>query len=490
MVFSSVTFVLVFLPLALLLYFGAALICRGSFKYRLLNIILIILSLLFYAWGEPSYVVLLMASMGVNYFIALAIEVNHGHKNSGLWLFIGVTANILFLIYFKYINFLISTKLFGMILPSLPEEIRPAPNFHIALPLGISFYTFQAISYLIDIHRRQAKVARSLIDFGCYLTMFPQLVAGPIVRYESIAKELEEREISLTGFTQGCRRFIFGLAKKMLLADTFGRVADAAFSVPNDEVSTLVAWAGMVAYTFQIYFDFSGYSDMAIGLGRMFGFTFPENFNYPYISRSIREFWRRWHMTLSGWFRDYLYIPLGGNRHGTVITCLNLMVVFALCGFWHGADWVFLLWGLYHGSFLVLERFLKNFPERMPSALAHSYTIAVFMIGWLLFRSESVDQFTAFVHGLFCLNHFTPQTFRVCIELFAGDVYIALIAGILLAMPCYPYLAKKLNAVFAGSQFKRSLGEALSYIWSLMLLLICMMPLFGATYNAFIYFRF
>ena len=417
--------------MTLILYLFTALVSPERWKFRMLNIVLLLSSMFFYAWGEPSYVILLMLSMLFNYFFATAIEVNRGERNGTFWLFLSVGVNLCFLIYFKYMNLLLTTKLFGTIVNDLPEALRPAPNFHIALPLGISFYTFQAISYLVDVYRGTAKVSKSLIDFGCYLTMFPQLVAGPIVRYESIAKELVKRTLSAENFAEGFRRFVFGLAKKMLLADYFGRIADAAFSVPNGEVSMPVAWAGMLFYTLQIYFDFSGYSDMAIGLGRIFGFTFPENFNYPYISKSIREFWRRWHMTLGGWFRDYLYIPLG--------------IVFALCGFWHGADWMFLFWGFYYGVFLILERVTGNFPDRLPSWLAHVYALAVVMVGWLMFRSESLEQFTSMLYGLIWygdhgFGYITPQTFKVFILFFTPGTYLTLAVGLLLTTPVYPWL--------------------------------------------------
>lgn len=488
MVFSSITFVLVFLPIVLLFYYLTAIICPNNIKFKCLNILLLISSMFFYAWGEPTYILLLISSMFVNFFLATAIEVNRGLKNSGVWLFIGVTLNLLFLIYFKYINFLISTKLFGMVITELPADLRPAPDFKVLLPLGISFYTFQAISYLIDVHRGTAKVARSLVDFGCYLTMFPQLVAGPIVRYESIAKELVSRELSFDHFAEGFKRFTFGLAKKMLIADTCGRIADAAFSMPFDEVTAPTAWIGMICYTLQIYFDFSGYSDMAIGLGKIFGFNFPENFNYPYTSKSISEFWRRWHMTLSGWFKDYLYIPMGGNRKGSFRTCLNLFTVFALCGFWHGADWMFLLWGAYYGFFLVLERVTNHFPERLfPSWLAHTYTIAVFCIGWLIFRSSRWVQFREFFLGLFDFSAMTPQTFKVFIPFFTYNTYITLAIGILLATPIYPKFKQLANSLLGQHQ---TILETFGYIWATLLFLVCLMPLYGATYNAFIYFRF
>ena len=488
MVFSSVTFVLVFLPLTLALYFFTAFIVPNKIKFKCLNIVLLICSMLFYAWGEPTYVFLLAGSMYANFFLASSIEINRGTANAKVWLYVGVTLNLLFLIYFKYINFLLSTKLFGLAVAELPSGLRPAPNFHVSLPLGISFYTFQAISYLIDVKRGTAKVARSLIDFGCYLTMFPQLVAGPIVRYESVAKELVSRKLGSENIAEGFKRFTFGLAKKLLIADPCGRIADAAFSIPDSEVTALAAWAGMICYTFQIYYDFSGYSDMAIGLGRIFGFTFPENFNYPYISKSLSEFWRRWHMTLGGWFKDYLYIPLGGNRHGMFRTCINLFIVFSLCGFWHGADWMFLIWGVYYGVILVIERVTNHFPERLlPSWLAHLYAVTMFSIGWLIFRSGSWHQFTHFLTGLFNFGEMTPQTFKVCIPLFTYSSYITLSLALILCMPVYPWLKARISEKLARSS---NLCSSLGYMWAVTLLLICYMPLFGATYNAFIYFRF
>lgn len=488
MVFSSVTFIFVFLPITLALYFFECSLFTCKSKIQSLNIILLFCSLFFYAWGEPSYILLLIVSMYGNFFIATAIDVNKGTRNCGVWLFTGVILNLLFLIYFKYINLLITTKLFGIVVNELPSDLRPAPNFHVALPLGISFYTFQAISYLIDVYRQNSKVARSLIDFGCYLTMFPQLVAGPIVRYESIAKELLFRKLTSQNFCEGFKRFTFGLAKKVLIADTCGRIADAAFSIPNPEVTALAAWVGMLCYTLQIYFDFSGYSDMAIGLGRIFGFTFPENFNYPYISKSISEFWRRWHMTLSTWFKDYLYIPMGGNRKGKFRTCINLFTVFALCGFWHGADWMFLLWGIYYGLFLILERVTNHFPERLlPSWLSHIYTIAVFSVGWLIFRSSSIEQFFSFFTGLFNFGPMTPQTFKVCIPFFTYKTYLTIVVALLLSTPVYRIFCEKINNVMKNRQ---GLLISLSYTWTVVLLLFCYMAIFGATYNAFIYFRF
>ncbi|KAF1077547.1 Peptidoglycan O-acetyltransferase [Halodesulfovibrio sp. MK-HDV] len=266
----------------------------------------------------------------------------------------------------------------------LPNTLESS-EVNISLPLGVSFYVFQAASYLIDVYRKEVAPSRNIINFGCYLTMFPQLVAGPIVRYSQIADELITRHISLDNCAYGISRFIIGLAKKILIADTLGRVADAAFTVPNGALSAEGAWIGLICYAFQIYFDFSGYSDMAIGIGRMLGFTFPENFNYPYSADSIQNFWKRWHMSLSTWFQDYLYIPLGGNRKGTLRTYLNLIVVFLLCGFWHGANWTFMAWGGYYGVFLVLERAFPSFYKRIPKLLKHIYVIVIVFGGWVLF---------------------------------------------------------------------------------------------------------
>ena len=490
MVFSSVTFVMVFLPIVLGGYFFVFALGKKTFAG---NCFLLASSLFFYAWGEPVYIVLLVASWLTNYLLGLALGrfASSGGGWAAKWvLILGVAANIIVLAVFKYANFIMENgglALFNW-LAATGHEMESFKN--IALPLGISFYTFQGLSYLIDVYRKETRASRNVIDFGCYLTMFPQLVAGPIVRYASVAEALRTRTLTVDNIASGIERFVIGLAKKLLIADTCGRVADAAFSLSGPDVSWLVAWAGTVCYVLQIYYDFSGYSDMAIGLGRIFGFSFPENFNYPYISRSVREFWRRWHMTLSGWFRDYLYIPLGGNRRGGPRTYLNLLLVFTLCGFWHGASWMFVLWGLYHGFFLVLER-RASFPDNLPRSLQHLYTILVFSFGWVIFRSENLTQFAAFAKGLCGLTPLSTMTSKVSIEFFAGDVYIALVLGILFAMPLFPLARNRIAGLCAKMPpLCTILLQTLWHCFILGLLLFCYMPLFGSTYNAFIYFRF
>ena len=399
--------------------------------------------------------------------------------------------NLALLGYFKYMNFFVENGAVSLLNRGLPASLNVSFVAAIMLPLGISFYTFQGMSYLIDVYRGHVRPTRNVINFGCYLTMFPQLVAGPIVRYASIAKELENRILTATSVAGGLQRFIIGLAKKVLIGDTLGRVADAAFALPGEALSPLAAWAGIVCYTLQIYYDFSGYSDMAIGMGSMLGFSFPENFNYPYIAKSIQDFWRRWHMTLSTWFRDYLYIPLGGNRHGTVRTACNLWIVFALCGFWHGANWVFLLWGLYHGGFLVLERMFPRMPSAMPRWGQHLYTIGVFMGGWVLFRARDVAHAATYFKGLFGMGQLGVETNRVWVELFAYDVYLALFFGVIGATPFMPALRRRWEAWLENtSSGMFFLGESVRLAAVLTLFVICLMPLFGATYNAFIYYRF
>lgn len=497
MVFSSITFVLVFLPLALLghLFFF---VHRGKRLSGMLlcNTFVLCASLFFYAWGEPRFIFILLASMFINFHIGLFLcpytgffKCNKQIRNRIFTL--GLILNLLLLGYFKYMNFFVDNGILHILNSLLPNSLNISEFAKISLPLGISFYTFQGISYIIDVYRRDIPACRSIIDFGCYLTMFPQLVAGPIVRYSSIAKELRGRSLSIEQFSKGAQRFIIGLAKKLLIADTLGRVADAAFSIPVEQLSPLAAWAGIVCYTLQIYYDFSGYSDMAIGIGRMLGFTFPENFNYPYIARGIQEFWRRWHLTLSGWFKDYLYIPLGGNRHGILRTCLNLLIVFALCGFWHGAGWFFLVWGLWHGAFLILERVLPRFPQCLPRPLQHGYALLVIMLGWVIFRANDATHALGYMQGLLGFHALGVQTNHVWIQLFSGDVYIALFLGALFSAPILPILSIWWERLRVNTGNVQNIFiDATPLLASILLLYICMLPLFGATYSAFIYFRF
>lgn len=491
MVFSSVTFVLVFLPIVLITYLLLYLHLHTP-KHTMLwcNSFLLIASLLFYAWGEPKFVLWLVLSMLFNFHIALLIAPTNSRAMRKFGLSAGLILNLLLLGYFKYLTFFMKS---GFVLLEIffGPSVNSSQLKSIALPLGISFYTFQAMSYLIDVYRDEVPVSRNIINFGCYLTMFPQLVAGPIVRYISIQQELEHRKISPQRISNGIGRFIIGLSKKLLIADTLGRVSEQAFAIPTDHLSPLAAWAGVICYTLQIYYDFSGYSDMAIGLGHIFGFTFPENFNYPYISKSIKEFWRRWHITLSSWFKDYLYIPLGGNRHGLSRTVINLLIVFTLCGLWHGSNWVFITWGLYHGCFLVLERFFPKFPSILPLFLQHLYTILVVALGWIFFKATSLTHAKEYFYALISGNPPGIQANHVWLQLFSTDVYIALLIGMVGCMPIIPYFKQKWEHLLINQKNSIAISlEGLRFLMLFILFFICLMPLFGSTYNPFIYFRF
>ena len=403
-------------------------------------------------------------------------------QHTGLGL--SICSNLAFLLFFKYFNFGIDS--FNSV---VPDSWQLNDVIKVALPLGISFYTFQSMSYTIDVYRGHVKATRNLIDFGAYVTLFPQLVAGPIVRYSTIADQLIHRVISLESFSYGLQRFILGLAKKVLIANTLARTADWAFSLSENELTAPLAWAGIICYSLQIYYDFSGYSDMAIGLGHMFGFKFLENFNYPYISRSIQEFWHRWHISLSTWFRDYLYIPLGGNRKGSIRTYANLIVVFFLCGLWHGASWTFIAWGLYHGFFLIIERAgVKALVDRMPLALGHSYALLVIMGGWVLFASDS------FSHALYYLSAMggfdsvlKPVYYQ---DYFKTDLIWAAICGIIFSTPLLPIISKswpKLTNRIPFIEHPLRFGQVAGL---LALLLFSIAFLASGTFNPFIYFRF
>ncbi len=376
MLFSSITFLFLFLPIVMAVYY----IVPGRGK----NIVLLIASLFFYAWGEPVYVVLMILSILFNYFCGRDIQANGEDAGKAkLSLAFAVTVNILILGFFKYYGFLLDT-----VNSLLPSDI---PYRELPLPVGISFYTFQAISYLVDIYRKKAEPQKNILYFALYISMFPQLIAGPIVRYVDIEAQLRNRKISIRRLGQGAVFFIIGLAKKVIIANTAGSVFDQISGVPASSLSMLTAWVGVFSYAFQIYFDFSGYSDMAVGLGKMFGFEFKKNFDYPYISKSITEFWRRWHISLSTWFREYVYIPLGGNRCSVSRNIFNLMVVWALTGMWHGAAWNFIAWGVYYGVILVMEKYIwGDSLERLPGVVRHIYTIILVLVGWVFFFSPSL----------------------------------------------------------------------------------------------------
>lgn len=472
MVFSSATFLFLFLPLVL-----AGVVLSGR-KFG--NAFLLAASLLFYAAGEPLYVVLLILSAGINYVIGLRMgAVSDRPSLQARWCGIGVAANLLLLGFFKYWNWLVETLQGWLGWEWLPDSAFP-------LPIGISFYTFQALSYLIDVKRGDCRVQRHPVDFLLYITMFPQLIAGPIVRYSAIEDQLHNRKVTLSGLDAGIRRFIIGFSKKVLIADSLGGVADAIFALPMEESNTALMWTAVLAFTLQIYFDFSGYSDMAIGLGRMFGFTYPENFRYPYIATSVREFWRRWHMTLSFWFRDYLYIPLGGNRKGEWRTKLNLLIVFILCGIWHGASWNFLIWGLFHGVFLTLERGrFGNWIGSLWHPLRHVYLLLVVMVGWVFFRVEALPEALAGVGLLLGIGQ-APGSLNP-VPLFVTDDLVWIFGfAVLFCMPVSSWLQRRIPTAWQGAWPY----EAAIRCGLLLLLLFGIAWLAANSYSPFLYFRF
>ncbi|WGD35976.1 MBOAT family O-acyltransferase [Olleya sp. YS] len=427
-------------------------------------------------------VLLLLLSAIVDFSAGLVIQ--RGYKKVGLYL--SILFNLGILCYFKYSYFIASN--FTNLSDVLGVNIDYSSKFiNIALPIGISFFTFQTMSYTIDVYRGKVQANKNFIDFACYVTLFPQLIAGPIVRYAEIETELQHKNISLDRFYDGCRRFIIGLSKKMLIANNCAFFADAAFSLPNNELSMLVAWVGIICYALQIYFDFSGYSDMAIGLGLMFGFTFPENFNYPYIAKSIREFWKRWHITLSNWFKDYLYIPLGGNRQGATKTYINLIIVFSLTGLWHGASWTFLIWGLWHGLFLIIERLGFDAILKKYNVLSYFYTLLVVLIGWVFFRSDTISQATNFILKLFDFK--TQTNYEFFDFYFTKEVIIALIIGVCLATPLYKYILDYFNVKSKQSTTYKSY-LVINSLSLLLLFWTCYYYIATNAYNPFIYFKF
>ncbi len=466
MVFSSTIFLCVYLPLVLLGYY----ICPKKGR----NLFLLIVSLVFYAWGEPKYVFLMIFSILVNYIFGRLMDKNRGRqKRMKLLLVLSVVIDLGLLSVFKYTDFVITNinAIFGSSFDLL----------NIALPIGISFYTFQAMSYTIDVYRDDVRVQKNLIDFGMYITMFPQLIAGPIVRYADVQDQLAERSVTTADFSEGVMRFVVGLGKKVLLANQMGAVWSDIYALGGD-VSALMAWTGAIAYTFQIYFDFSGYSDMAIGLGRMFGFKFPENFRYPYQSVSITDFWRRWHITLSTWFKEYLYIPLGGNRRGLARQALNLLIVWSLTGFWHGAGWNFVMWGLYYFVILFIEKlFLLKALDKLPKFFRHVYALLLIIIGWVIFASDDVSVLLPYLGSMFGANG----------AIGGMDVYTLLTKAVLLIICCIASteLPKKLFLSAAGAMNEKA-AFTLKSVLMIALLALSMILLIGDSYNPFLYFRF
>lgn len=476
MVFSSAYFMFVFLPVVLLLV--------GVLNKRFHNTLLLLASLYFYAWGSVSHTAILVLSVTLNYFFGRIIATAEGRQRI-IRLAIALTVNLSLLIYLKYVNFFLDN--FNGVRSFLGHSIIEFKN--IALPIGVSFFTFQSISYLIDVYRKTSPVQRNYFDLALYISLFPQLVAGPIVRYNDVVDQLKNRVLSIGKASAGINRFIVGFSKKILIANYMGYLADLIFNQPVDDISTSTAWLGIIAYTLQIYFDFSGYSDMAIGLGKIFGFDFMENFNLPYIADSIRDFWRRWHISLSTWFRDYLYIPLGGSRKGEMLTLRNLMIVFLLTGLWHGANWTFVIWGLYHGVFLLIERLgFDRVLNRLYKPIRIGYTLLVVMVGWVLFRSDTLELGISYLEKMFFMGNTSP-TNMFAIEYLDNKAITFLIIAILLALGFGKLIISMLRSTFnseGGIFFLHTMKTVIGFS----LLLISILYLASNTYNPFIYFRF
>ena len=460
MLFSSVSFLYGFLPLTLALYFITPM-RKGSASLR--NLLLLGASLMFYAWGEPRYVLLMLAQCFATWAFGLGIEKWRGRRAGKVLFVLSCCISLSALLFFKYTDFVLT-------------NLRLQP-LRIALPIGISFYTFQVLSYTIDLHRGEIKAQRNFFTLTTYIALFPQLIAGPIVRYASVAESLAQRSHSVEDFARGAERFVIGLAKKVLLANTLGQLVELSRGQPN----AMAAWTYLLAYTLHIYFDFSGYSDMAIGMGRMLGLRFPENFNYPYISRSVAEFWRRWHITLGGWFRDYVYIPMGGNRVRPLRFCLNIMVIWALTGFWHGANWNYMIWGLYYGVFLLFEKFvLRGRQEKWPRALQHVYGLLAVGFGFVLFDCARLADAGATYAALFGLTGGLNGEALYYLRSYA----LPLLIGIIGATPLPAKLAKKFREA-APRTF-----TALTLLGIAVLLAIVTASLVDGSFNPFIYFQF
>ena len=475
MLFTSAIFLFIFLPTVLAGYFVL------PQKYR--NTYLLISSIVFYAWGEKKMVLIMLITTVIDFYCAIMIE--NGRRKAGLS--IAIVYNVGLLFYFKYLNFAFSNvvdllALFGI------EDIKGLRK--IIMPLGISFLTFHSLSYVIDVYRREIKATRNIINFGTYIFLFPHLIAGPIVRYIHIEKELINRIITEDKFVEGIKRFIIGLAKKMIIANNCAYLADNILALPQNSISTPLIWLAMIAYTFQIFYDFSGYSDMAIGLGKMVGFDFKENFNYPYISTSIQEFWRRWHISLSTWFRDYLYIPLGGSRVSERKIYFNLFIVFLVTGFWHGASWSFMVWGMFHGLFIVLERIgLKNWLDKAWKPIPHLYTIGVVFIGWVFFRANTLDEAFFYLGKLVSFTAY-PTDGAVLGMIVSKEIIIALFLGLLISMPTFGWAKNKSLILLAGKERIQLFARCL-YVVALAILFIVSCSLIAVnSYNPFIYFRF
>ena len=469
MLFSSMTFIYIFLPIVILLIFLV--------KKEYANSILLIASLVFYAWGEPRFIAVMLFSILINYLSGVALDWFNLKVIKKVVLLLSVVLNISILIYFKYTNFIVET---------INDISKGSLNYiDIVMPIGISFFTFQAMSYVIDVYRKKVEAQKNIYKLALYISFFPQLIAGPIVKYHDIHEQINKREIKYEKLIYGIRRFVYGLGKKVLLANTFGEVVDKIFANDLNMIDYKIAWLGAICYTLQLYFDFSGYSDMAIGLGKIFGFDFLENFNYPYISKSITEFWRRWHISLSTWFKEYVYIPLGGNRKGTLRTYINLIIVFFVTGLWHGANWSFVIWGLYHGTFLIFERILnfgKLKDNKINKVWRYFYTLIVVMFGWVIFRAENISYALGYIKKMILIeiNVNLPFTLMYYVN---NKLIIVLIIGIIASTGVF---RKVLNQY----EYNNLYVKVSIYIGTLIIFILSSMYLASSTYNPFIYFRF
>lgn len=477
MVFSSPIFLFFFLPLTLLLAYV-------SDRYKWRNIPLLIMSLLFYAFGEGEMVLIMFGSITMNYFIGKWV----GNSQGKTAITVGVILNLLLLIIYKYASFIIDNV--NVLL--LTAGIDPLSQVHIRLPIGISFYTFHCMSYLIDVYRKKNEAQKSFIDLALYVSLFPQLVAGPIIRYKDVALQFQHRLLNSGQFYHGLERFIIGLGKKVIIANSLGYAADIAFELNPSDLSTPLAWFSIICYSLQLYFDFSAYSDMAIGLGKMLGFHFLENFRFPYTAKSIREFWQRWHISLSNWFRDYLYIPLGGNRVSPVRIYINLFIVFFLTGLWHGASWNFVVWGMIHGCFMVIERLgFSKILERLPGLVQRLYMAFVVIIAWVFFRADDFTQSINFIKSMFAVGN----TARFGMEMVLNrEVVFAFIIGVLMALNLFNISLRKafrpLLRNFETARISKGIFLNGKIIFLLLVFAYSALTVAAGSYNPFIYFRF
>lgn len=472
MVFSSITFLFVFLPVFLIVY--------NLLDSRYKNIFLLLASLFFYYWGEPKFLIVMVLSIIWNWLGGLACARSQAKALKTVCLALAVLGNLALLIYFKYFNFVLS------IVNDVFQQRLLMRD--IILPVGISFFTFQGLSYVIDVYRGEVSAQKNPLKIGLYISLFPQLIAGPIVRYQDIEKEISQRSVTWENLYSGIKRFVFGLSKKVIIANTLAFQADQIFALNTENISQSTAILGAVLYSLQIFFDFSGYSDMAIGLGETMGFHFMENFNLPYISRSVKEFWRRWHISLSTWFRDYLYIPLGGNRRGNVY--LNLLIVFFMTGLWHGASWNFVVWGLWHGAFLILERVLVQRGLSLPNNIVvrvfkHCYTLLVVLVGWVMFRADTLQYAMDYLKIMFGLKQNVTIFFDTAYYMDRFTLFI-LCAGVLFSTKIPTKIKDKISSL----ENLKAVSVAAEGIALVVLMLICAMMIMASTYNPFIYFRF